>query len=105
MSVWLDMFMQPVYARRSQGIRNGASPLLLPDGGTTSYRACSPLRSGSRVGSFPESEVAQENMFLSSELIDGLMPTEIVLKKSEFLLPLEEKTLHMYQRVLSQKNV
>ena len=101
---WMELGLMPSRAQPSTGLRGGgASPLMLPS-------LASPLMS---VG-FRKKEKERENMcnllVLESpgEKVDGdhglvgggVMPTESVLKQSEFLLPLDDDTRELYWRCL-----
>ena len=86
---WLELPLQPVRAQRSRGLAGGASPLLLPATDRAAAAAaaeCSPMR-GARGG--------------SAELAGGVMPSDDVLRHSEFLLPLSAETAGMYRRILT----
>lgn len=101
---WMELGLMPSRAQPSRGLRGGgASPLMLPS-------LASPLMS---VG-FRKKEKERENMcnllVLESpgEEVNGdyglvgggVMPTESVLKQSEFLLPLDDDTRELYWRCL-----
>lgn len=79
---------QPVHAQRSKGLRGGASPLLLPD-------APAPRR-GARACSLLEPAAPPPG----SSQLDQLLPSEEVLQRSEFLLPLDRETASLYRRLL-----
>lgn len=82
--------LQPVHAQRSKGLRGGASPLLLPDapqqrrGG--GGQACSLLEPAAPPP--------------GSSQLDHMLPSEDVLRRSEFLLPLDRDTAALYRRLL-----
>jgi hypothetical protein len=86
---WMELGLQPVRAQRSKGLRGGASPLLLPGperrAGGAAAAACAPVRAPLEG---------------SSELAGGVMPSDEVLRRSEFLLPLSPDTAALYRRVL-----
>ena len=78
-----------MHAQRSKGLRGGASPLLLP-GGPQRHAACSPLRE-------PPLSAADA---AALELHNGALPQDSVLRRSEFLLPLDLETQALYRRLL-----
>jgi hypothetical protein len=80
-----------VHAQRSKGLRGGASPLLLPGApqqrrGSGSGAACSLLAPAAPPAGSAE--------------LDRLLPSDEVLQRSEFLLPLDDETAALYRRVL-----
>ena len=88
---WLELGLQPSRVRKS--LRGGASPLLLPKVDKTfEKKGCFPLR---RKGESPLSAGAGD-----AALGDTLMPSDAVLSKSEFLMPLDADTSAMYRKVL-----
>ncbi|KAL4444599.1 hypothetical protein ABPG77_002416 [Micractinium sp. CCAP 211/92] len=85
---WLELGLQPVHAERSKGLRGGASPLLLPDAPVQ--------RRGSKACSLLEPAGPPPG----SSQLDQLLPSEEVLQRSEFLLPLDRDTAALYRRLL-----
>jgi hypothetical protein len=82
--------MQPVHAQRSKGLRGGASPLLLPG---RPWR-----RGGGAAGAC--SRLEPRELPSGSSQLEQLMPSEEVLERSEFLLPLDAETSQLYRRLL-----
>ncbi|KAG7666766.1 hypothetical protein KSW81_000539 [Nannochloris sp. 'desiccata'] len=86
---WLELGLQPSKVRKS--LRGGASPLVLPAVDKHfEMKGCFPVRAGktSSAGNF------------DAALGDSLMPSDAVLSKSEFLMPLDAETAAMYREVL-----
>jgi hypothetical protein len=84
--------MQPVHAQRSKGLRGGASPLLLPG---------RPWRRGSSGGAAGACSLLEPRQLPSgTSQLERLMPSEEVLERSEFLLPLDAETSQLYRRLL-----
>ena len=83
--------LQPVHAQRSKGLRGGASPLLLPG---------RPWRRGSGGGTGACSLLEPRQLPSGSSQLEQLMPSEEVLERSEFLLPLDAETSQLYRRLL-----
>lgn len=69
-------------AQRAKGLRQGASPLLLPDGRPSPSAAAAPAAS-------------------ISQLLGGTLPSDPVLQRSEFLFPLDAETERLYVELLS----
>ena len=69
-------------AQRAKGLRQGASPLLLPDG-----------RPSPSAGLAPAAAISQ--------LLGGSLPSSPVLQRSEFLFPLDVETERLYMDLLS----
>lgn len=102
MHAWMELGLMPSRVQPSRGLRGGgASPLMLPS-------LTSPLMS---TGSKKEVDymcnfVMMMNQTTSGEedghngLVGGVMPTENVLKQSEFLLPLDDDTRELYWKCL-----
>lgn len=89
---WLELGLQPVHAQRSKGLRNGASPLLLPGG---------PWRRGSGgPGAAACSLLEPAAPPPGSAALEQLLPSREVLERSEFLLPLDAETARLYRRLL-----
>jgi spermidine/putrescine-binding protein len=83
---WLELGLQPSRVRKS--LRGGASPLVLPAVDKNfEKKGCFPLRPG---------KFSSENAALG----DMLFPSDAVLSRSEFLLPLDANTAAMYREVL-----
>lgn len=83
---WFEFGLMPSRVQHSRGLQPGASPLLLP--GTMSSHSTPVVTSGKHSDS-------------DSELTGGVMPKEETLLRSEFLLPLDEGTIAMYQELLT----
>ena len=84
---WFEFALQPSRMQPSRGLQLGASPLQLP-------------------GHLSASSQKEHREFVSSseggsQLIGGVMPTKETLMRSEFLLPLDQDTIAMYQKLLS----
>lgn len=80
---WLELPLQPARLRRS--LRGGASPLALPAEAQGLGRGCRPVRS---------------NLSGVAKLEDSMVPSDPVISRSEFLLPVDAKTAALYSRVL-----
>ena len=91
LQAWLSFPLEPQRASRKKGLQGGASPLLLP--GQVSRRHCQ------------NSDYSSDGQVLgSSGSLDldlgSLMPSDAVLKQSEFLEPLDDDTKDLYRRIL-----
>ena len=84
--------VQPVHAQRSKGLRGGASPLLLPGG---PWR-----RGGAGPGAAACSLLEDAQPLPGSSELEDVMPSQEVLERSEFLLPLDPETSQLYRRLL-----
>ena len=82
---WFEFALQPSRMQPSRGLQLGASPLQLP---------------GHLSSSQKEHDVVSSSEW-ASQLIDGVMPEKETLMRSEFLLPLDQDTIAMYQKLLS----
>ena len=82
---WLELGLQPSRLRRS--LRGGASPLVLPpvDKNFEKKKGCFPVRTKAAG---------------NAALGESLMPSDAVLSRSEFLLPIDVETAAMYREVL-----
>lgn len=84
---WLELCLQPRRATASSGLQRGASPLLLPN---REYKyskiRCNPIIDSKRVDVEP--------------IGTRELPSVEVLQKSEFLEPLDDETVRLYQRLL-----
>ena len=78
---WLPHKLLLCRAHRSKGLQHGASPLLLP-----------------AVQSRPSGDASESSI---SQLVGGVMPADAVLRRSEFLFPLDAETERLYERLLS----
>lgn len=68
--------------QRAKGLRQGASPLLLPDGRPSLSAAAAPAST-------------------LSQLAGGALPSDPVLQRSEFMYPLDAETERLYVDLLS----
>jgi len=82
---WFEFALQPSRMQPSRGLQLGASPLQLP---------------GQLSSSQKEHDVVSSSEW-GSQLIGGVMPEKETLMRSEFLLPLDQDTIAMYQKLLS----
>lgn len=97
---WLELPLQPVRAQRSQGIKGGASPLLLPPAEATG-RARS--QRGDGGGAAQEGGSGSTGGGGASNALEGgVMPSAQVLARSEFLLPLDQPTIELYNAALGR---
>ena len=80
---WLELPLQPARLRKS--LKGGASPLTLPleDGSLT--KKCRPVRS---------------KLSGEAKLGGDMVPSEAIMSRSEFLLPVDAETAALYSRVL-----
>lgn len=97
---WMELGLMPSRAQPSRGLRDGgASPLMLPS-------LTSPLMSvgwGQEKQKEPICNLVVINPSreeVGNGLMGGVMPTESVLKQSEFLLPLDDDTRELHWRCL-----
>ena len=81
---WLEFGLQPKRVTAKRGLTIGASPLMLP----------ATLPEGS------QSQQQADHGASKSELVNGNMPSDAVLQRSDFMLPLDPKTLDMYKALL-----
>lgn len=78
---WLEFGLMPSRVQHSRGLQQGAAPLQLPESLTTSEGM----------------HAATDDV---DELLAGTMPDAQTLMRSEFLLPLDQETIRMYNSVL-----
>ncbi|KAI8106845.1 hypothetical protein M9434_001499 [Picochlorum sp. BPE23] len=84
---WLELCVQPRRATASSGLQRGVSPLLLPNGEYKHSKIrCNPIIDSKRVDVEP--------------IGTRELPSVDVLQKSEFLEPLDDDTVMLYQRML-----
>ena len=81
---WLEFGLQPKRVTAKRGLTIGASPLMLP---ATLPEESQPKQQADHGAS-------------ESELVNGNMPSDAVLQRSDFMLPLDPKTLDMYKSLL-----
>lgn len=87
MPAWLELCVQPRRATASSGLQRGVSPLLLPNGEYKHSKIrCNPIIDSKRVDVEP--------------IGTRELPSVDVLQKSEFLEPLDDDTVRLYQRML-----
>ena len=77
----------PSRVQHGRALQQGATPLQLPATGTSS------------------SEGMQAGTNAVDELIAGRLPDAQTLARSEFLLPQNQETIHMYNSVLERLDV
>lgn len=80
---WFEFGLMPSRAQHGRGLQLGATPLQLP--GHTSG----------------PSQQVQDSNGEGQELSDSMMPDSETLMRSEFLLPLDQQTTHMYNQLLT----
>jgi len=83
---WLEFGLQPGRVPSLHSMRTGASPLLLP-----------PASGGG--GAAAAAAMSADDLRLGNA--NSWMPPEGVLRRSEFLLPLDDDTRALYQRALA----
>lgn len=82
LSAWLEFGLMPSRVQHSRGLQQGAAPLELPESVSS------------------KSEGVQAGTNADDELDGGMMPDAQTLMRSEFLLPLDQETIRMYNSVL-----
>ena len=82
---WFELCLSPVRSKATSGLVGGVSPLLLPGDGGTPSTACRPIK-----------ERHDQQRIDPREL-----PSVDVLRRSEFLEPLDANTFEMYRTALS----
>ncbi|CAL8462508.1 g2041 [Coccomyxa elongata] len=87
---WLVYWVQPSRAAWNRGLKSGASPLLLPP----SENAHLANRHEQTASEPDGASTGLQDMF------GDVLPDEAVLQRSEFLLPLDERTRRLYWSVL-----
>lgn len=85
---WMELPLQPVRAQPSKGLRGGASPLLLPP--AAAAKQAQESRGEAEAGGLGGGELTGL----------GAMPPSAVLARSEFLLPLDDDTIELYNSAL-----
>ena len=92
LQAWLTFPLEPQRASRKKGLQGGASPLLLPG------------HLQEKQGGGHQAEGGTSAQLGSSGSLDldlgSFMPSDAVLRQSEFLEPLDEKTKELYQEIL-----
>lgn len=78
---WFEFGLMPSRVQPSRGLQQGASPLQLP--------------------SMSVSSAVMDSLAEQAELLNGLMPEEQTLLRSEFLLPMDKETTAMYNDLLT----
>ena len=78
---WLEFGLMPSRVQHSRGLQQGAAPLQLPESVTT----MSEMQAGTDA---------------VDELVPDKLPDAQTLIRSEFLLPLDQETIRMYNNVL-----
>ena len=87
LSAWLEFGLMPSRVQHGRALQQGATPLQLPGTVTSS------------------SERMQAGTNAVDELIAGRLPDARTLARSEFLLPQNQETIHMYNSVLERLDV
>ena len=82
---WFELCLSPVRANAASGLVGGVSPLLLPGDGGHAATLCRPIK-----------ERHDQQRIDPREL-----PSVDVLRRSEFLEPLDANTLELYREALS----
>ena len=82
--------MEPQRASRKKGLQGGASPLLLPGHLHHKQSRAEDNNHGLKLGSSGSLDLE----------LGSFMPSDAVLRQSEFLEPLDEDTRKLYQEVL-----
>jgi hypothetical protein len=84
---WLELPLHPVRSQASKGLKGGASPLLLPAAADRRQR-----QGGTDAGGGSDDD--------GSELRGGVMPSAGVLRRSEFLLPIDDQSAEIFNAAL-----